>query len=80
MARGTEIADLLSLGLFPKILLITRDQVDMLRTDNVVSPQAAADGRTLAGLGINAEAVEAVVPSYLYRFRKAGQYERTTPA
>jgi uncharacterized protein YbjT (DUF2867 family) len=80
LARGTEIGDMLSLGRFPHVLLITRDQVELLRADNVVSPQAIADGRTLVGLGIIAEAVEAIVPSYLYRFRKTGQYERSTVA
>ena len=80
LAATTEIADALSLGLFPHILLITRDQVELLRTDNVVSPQAIADGRTLTGLGIGAEAIEAIVPSYLSRFRRTGQYERFTVA
>jgi NADH dehydrogenase len=80
LAGATEIADGLSLGLFPHTLLITRDQVDLLRTDNVVSPQAIAAGRTLTGLGIGAEAIEAIVPSYLSRFRRTGQYERFTVA
>ncbi len=80
MAHMTEIADFVSLGLFPPALLITRDQVELLRGDNVVSPQAAMEGRTLAGLGIQGEAVEAIVPSYLYRFRKTGQFERPTLA
>jgi hypothetical protein len=30
----------------------------------------------LTGLGIEPTTVEAVVPSYLYRFRKAGQFEK----
>ena len=30
----------------------------------------------LAGLGIAASSVEAIVPSYLYRFRAAGQFDR----
>jgi NADH dehydrogenase len=80
LAQATEIADAVSLGLFPHNLLITRDQVEMLRSDNVVSPQAIAEGRTLPGLGIHGAAFEAIVPSYLYRFRKAGQYERSTVA
>ncbi|CAM5773191.1 oxidoreductase [Labrys miyagiensis] len=61
-------------GLLPNPPL-TRDQVALLRHDNVVSPQAQADGRTLEGLGIQPATVEAVVPSYLWRFRKAGQFE-----
>ena len=35
-----------------------------------------AEGRTLEGLGIDPESVEAIVPTYLWRFRKAGQFER----
>ena len=77
-ARGTEIADMLSFGLYPKMLLTTRDQVTLLRSDNVVSEVATAEGRTLQGLGITPETMEAIVPSYLVRFRKTGQFEKKT--
>lgn len=60
--------------------LLTRDQVEMLRHDNVVSAQAVTEGRTLAGLGIEATTIESVVPSYLYRFRKAGQFDKKMAA
>lgn len=60
-------------GLMPKPALTT-DQVESLKTDNLVSANATKDGRTLEGLGITARTVEAIVPSYLYRFRKAGQF------
>jgi len=60
-------------GLLPKPLL-TVDQVELLKHDNVVSEAARRERRTLEGLGIAATAIEAVVPSYLYRFRKAGQF------
>ena len=63
------------LGLLPKPLL-THDQVLMLKSDNVVSDTAILEGRTLADLGVSAESVEAIVPSYLYRFRAAGQFDR----
>jgi len=49
---------------------ITADQVELLKTDNVVSGQAPG----LAELGIAPTAVEGVLPTYLYRFRKGGQY------
>jgi len=75
MAWGTELADSLSLGLFPKMLLTTRDQMKMLAVDNVVSPEAIAEQRTLEGLGIRPEAIESIVPAYLARFRKSGQFE-----
>ena len=80
MALGTEIASTASLGLFPKLLLTTRDQVRMLQRDNVVSAPAIADGRTLEGLGIAGESIASIVPTYLYRFRKTGQFERQRPA
>ncbi len=54
--------------------LLTPDQVDMLRIDNVVSDAARADGRTLQSIGITPETIEAIVPGYLWRFRKTGQF------
>jgi uncharacterized protein YbjT (DUF2867 family) len=62
------------LQFMPKPLL-TPDQVELLKTDNVVSEAAARDGRTLEGLGLTPTAIESVVPSYLWRFRKAGQFQ-----
>ena len=54
--------------------LLTPDQVELLKTDNVVSEDAKRDGRTLQGLGIDPVSIEAIVPSYLWRFRKTGQF------
>ena len=54
--------------------LLTPDQVELLKTDNVVSAAAEADGCTLAGLGIEPTAMQSIVPSYLWRFRKTGQF------
>lgn len=54
--------------------LLTEDQVELLKHDNVVSGAAEAEGRTLAGLGIHPQTVEAVVPTYLWRFRRQGQF------
>jgi NADH dehydrogenase len=65
----------LLLQLMPKPLLTT-DQVELLRNDNVVSESAKHEGRTLAALGIDPVALASVVPSYLWRFRKAGQFTR----
>ncbi len=53
---------------------LTPDQVELLRADNVVSEAAQHEGRTLLGLGIEPEPVEAIVPAYLWRFRKTGQF------
>ncbi len=58
--------------------LLTPDQVDLLRADNVVSEQAQAEARTLQGLGIEPEPLETIVPSYLWRFRKTGQFRSRT--
>ncbi len=55
--------------------LLTPDQVELLKTDNVVSPAAEAEGRTLQSLGIAPTALEVIVPSYLWRFRKTGQFK-----
>jgi NADH dehydrogenase len=63
------------LALMPKPLL-TPDQVELLRRDNIVSDQAAREGRTIASLGIDPHAMDSVVPSYLWRFRKSGQFAR----
>ena len=57
--------------------LLTMDQVELLKTDNVVSEAAAKEGRTLEGLGIEPQGIEAIVPAYLQRFRRAGQFTRT---
>ena len=59
------------LSLLPKPPL-TPDQVEMLKRDNVVAP-GALDLRTL---GIEPVAVEAILPTYLDRFRKGGWYDR----
>jgi NADH dehydrogenase len=61
------------LQLVPKPLL-TPDQVALLRRDNIVSEAAKKEGRTLEGLGVDPISMAAVVPSYLWRFRKAGQF------
>ncbi|MCX8253398.1 Complex I NDUFA9 subunit family protein [Beijerinckiaceae bacterium RH AL1] len=74
MGRGTETVKKLAFGLFPEMLDMTEDQVKLLQIDNVVSPQADAEGRTLKGLGIRPESFEAYVPGYLSRFRKTGQF------
>ncbi len=57
-------------GLAP---VLTADQVESLRADNVVSDGAAG----FAELGLAPRSVEAIVPSYLYRYRKGGQYAAT---
>lgn len=53
---------------------LTDDQVKLLRSDNVVSDEAERDKRTLAGIGIRPVTVDAILPSYLNRYRPNGQY------
>lgn len=56
---------------------ITVDQVKMLKHDNVVSAEAVAQGRTLAGLGVtNLSSVDMVVPDYMDQYNEKGQYAR----
>ena len=57
------------LQLLPKPLL-TVDQVKLLKKDNVVS----TTGSGLADLGITPTSVEAVIPSFLWRYRAKGEY------
>jgi uncharacterized protein YbjT (DUF2867 family) len=57
---------------------ITPDQVELLKSDTIVSEAARRDGRTLEGLGIAPETIAAIVPSYLWRFRKTGQFDPHT--
>ncbi|MEX4006056.1 complex I NDUFA9 subunit family protein [Neoaquamicrobium sediminum] len=67
------------LGLLPNPLL-TRDQVEMLRTDNVVSQAAEQEGRTFEALGIKPQAMDAILPSYLWQYRPAGQFTQPNAA
>ncbi len=54
--------------------ILTRDQVDSLKTDNVVAQGAW----TLADLGITATDYASVIPEYLWRYRPTGQYAAIT--
>ncbi len=52
---------------------LTRDQIRMLRSDNVVTEGAL----TLAELGIAATAAEVILPSYLDRYRPSGRFDHS---
>ena len=69
-----KAGDILAVAGFPPP--ITSDQVEMLKTDNVVAPGALG----LADLGIAPQALESVIGSYLYRYRKGGQYAELSAA
>ena len=49
---------------------VTADQVELLKRDNVCDP--ALPG--LADLGVEATAMQAVLPTYLWRYRSGGQF------
>ena len=55
---------------------LTLDQLRMLRTDNIVSSEAAVQLRDCRALGINPYPLQAVLPSYLARFRPSGEFAR----
>jgi NADH dehydrogenase len=59
------------LQLLPKPLLTT-DQVEMLKYDNIVTNKYP----TLKDLKINPKTIEAVLPNYIWRFRKGGQFAK----
>ena len=49
---------------------LQRGAIERDQSDNVANPSLPG----LSALGIEATSVEAIVPSYLYRYRKGGQY------
>ena len=53
---------------------LTADQVRLLKSDSVMTKGALG----LADLGIDADSIEAVIPSYLWRFRPQGQFQAVT--
>jgi uncharacterized protein YbjT (DUF2867 family) len=69
MAFFFELGSKLTLGIAP--VMITSDQVENLRVDNVVSEGA----KGFADLGIEPVAMQVVLPEYLWRFRPSGQYD-----
>ncbi len=75
-----EFLDKLTFGKLPRPLVITRDQLRMLEDDNLVSEAAKAEARTLEGIGIKPTSHEAIVPSYIWRYRRYGQFERMREA
>lgn len=75
---SSGIAKLIALpfAFLPIKPLITADQVELLGVDNVVSDAAIKDKRTFAAFGITPTAMDAVLPTYMYRYRKHGQFDR----
>lgn len=69
MGLGGEIA-----GALPFVEpFLTRDQVTLLRRDNVAGA-GGTDVGLIDAFGVTPESIEAIVPSYLARYRKGGQF------
>lgn len=66
--------DLLAMTPFPPPL--TSDQVELLKADNVVSPGAPG----LADLGVTPTALEGVISTYLWKYRRGGQFAQPEAA
>ena len=60
-----ETLNKMSGGRLPPLLMMTQDQVALLRYDNVVSSAAFAEGRSLQGLGIVPQGLSPIVENYL---------------
>lgn len=58
----------------PEPLKLTPDQVELLRSDNVVSAAASEAGLTLQAFGIAPHSLRSIAPSYLWRFRRTGEF------
>jgi NADH dehydrogenase len=62
-----------ALGILPFLSPpITRDQIRLLKKDNVAG--AGRDALGLSDLGLSPKTVEAIVPGYLARYRRYGQF------
>ncbi len=70
MGWWLDMVQAVAMRLFVNTIL-TRDQVRLLRHDNVVGEGA----KTLQDLGIEPAAFEAILPEYLWRFRPDGQFD-----
>jgi len=74
LGGATELVMKASFGLFPELFALTRDEVALLRCDNIVSDQARLAQRTLESLGITPESFQSQVPAYIIRYRKTGSF------
>ena len=70
MAFGLTTLQILTLGLF-KNSIITKDQIENLGIDNIVSEQE----QCFENLNIDPLDMGSVLPGYLWRYRPSGQYD-----
>ena len=52
--------------------LLTPDQVEMLKYNNVVS----GEYKTLKNLKIQPTTIQSILPKYIYRFRSGGEFSK----
>jgi NADH dehydrogenase len=76
LARLIGVAGDIQARLTPIPPLLTSDQVTLLQSDNIVS----ADALGLADLGVEPTAMEAIIATYLYRYRPGGQFAEAPAA
>lgn len=76
LARQIGIVGDIQAKILPIPPVLTSDQVELLKSDNVVAPGALG----LADLGIEPTAAGAILATYLYRYRPGGQFAEAPPA
>ncbi len=54
----------------------TVDRIEQYGQDSVVSEAAKSEKRTLEGIGVSPQSMDAILPTYMWRFRKSGQFEQ----
>jgi len=64
------------LGILPFKPLVTGDQVELLAIDNVVTDEAKKDKRTFVAFGITPQSMDEILPTYMWRFRRHGEFDR----
>jgi len=64
------------MGILPFKPLITPDQVELLGVDNVVSEAAQKEKRTLVAFDIVPTSMDEILPTYMWRFRRHGEFDR----
>lgn len=64
------------MSVMPGQPLITKDQINLLGVDNVVSDAAIKEKRDFTAFDIAPVPMSAILPTYMWRFRKRGQFDR----
>ena len=54
----------------------TVDRIEQYGEDTIVGEAAKSEKRTAEGIGVSTQSMDAVLPTYMWRFRKSGQFEQ----